>query len=141
MKKILLALAILGSVSYSVEAQKKSKFDINYKVCLMDGKYRTCNPEAPAAKTKKVVLSNEEQTVASLRKMDTYVHMGFRPSSTLSNRQNPRILLSYDDPQAPYLGKESRTNDGVQKNKERNLNYLDNSVDLPPNDGGLSDRR
>jgi hypothetical protein len=141
MKKILLALALIGLVRYAADAQKKSIYDKNYKVCLANGKYRTCNSEAPAAKTKRVVISDESEKVASLRRMDTYVHMGYRPSNTTSNKRNPRILLSYDDPQAPYLGEESRTNDGVQKNIQRNINYLDNSVDLPPNDGGLSDRR
>jgi hypothetical protein len=139
MKKILLALAIIGSLSYSAEAQKKSKFDINYKVCLANGKYRTCNSEAPAAKTKRVVLSDEEQTVASLRKMDTYVHMGYK-STALSNKKNPRFVVIYDDARAPYLGKESMTNDGVQNTRERNINYLNTTTELPPNDGGLSER-
>ena len=137
MKKILLALAVLGLINTGANAQK-SKFDKNYKVCMADGKYRTCNPEAPAATTKHVVTTNEPQKVASLRKLDTYVHMGYIPSNTTSRMKNPRILVSYDDPQAPYLGQESRVNDGVQKNIDRNINYLDYSTDLPPNDGSGS---
>jgi hypothetical protein len=79
--------------------------------------------------------------------MDTSVYLGYSSNPIPgfsgmipSNRRNPRIRVTIDDPTAAYQGKESMINDGVQLNKERNINYLDTSVELPPSDGGLSNR-
>lgn len=52
-----------------------------------------------------------------------------------SNKRNRRIVVTFDEPTAPYDGEESRANDGVETNKQRNLNYQDNSMRLPPSDG------
>lgn len=143
MKKILLVMALISFGYIHAEAQsKKSTYAKNYPICLSGNKYKVC-PAANSKAGRSVKVNNPS---ASLRMMDTTVHMGYstaRPFSSmsvLSNRRNPRIRVTIDDPQAPYEGKESMINDGVQKNKQRNINYLDNSVELPPNDGGVSDR-
>ena len=47
-----------------------------------------------------------------------------------------RIRVTYDEPGAAYEGKESMINDGVRKNKQRNINTNNGAYDLPPNDGG-----
>lgn len=140
MKKILLALAIISFGYINAGAQtKKSVYDKNYPVCLTGTKYKVCpSPKTAAKQGRSVEVNNHE---ASLRMMDTTVHMGYSSNTPLfSNRRNPRIRIAIDDPNAPYKGKENMTNDGQQKNKIRNINYLDNTADLPPNDGGLSDK-
>jgi hypothetical protein len=135
MKKILLALGIIGILPFSAEAQKKSVYDKNYPVCIADNKYVLCNDAAKATEEvgRDVKVTSPDK---SLRMFDSYVHMGYRTTPSASNRRNPRILVSYEDPNGAYEGKETRINDGVQKNKARNLNYLDGSVQLPPVDGG-----
>jgi hypothetical protein len=55
-------------------------------------------------------------------------------------RYHSRIRVTYDDMNDPYQGKPSMQNDGVQKNIQRNINYLDAANPLPPNDGGNSSR-
>jgi hypothetical protein len=137
MKKILLALAVIGFGTFTAEAQsKKSIYDKNYPVCVVDGKYQVCpvsNKAESAGRSAEITGPD-----ASFRMLDTSVYLGYsRPGS--SAMRNPRIRVTIDDPQAPYEGKESMVNDGVQKNKQRNLNHNTN-VELPPNDGGLSER-
>ena len=46
----------------------------------------------------------------------------------------------YDLPGDDYLGEEVKSHDGVAKNIERNINYLDFSSSKVPNDGGDFDR-
>jgi hypothetical protein len=136
MKQILLALAIISLGYTNADAKgKKSTYAKNYPICLSGSTYKVC----PAPKTSEVgrdVTVNDPTT--SLRMMDTYVHMGYGRTG-FSDRHNPRIRVTIDDPHAPYEGKESMVNDGVQKNKQRNLN-ANTGVELPPNDGGLSDK-
>jgi hypothetical protein len=137
MKKILLALAVIGFGTFTAEAQsKKSIYDKNYPVCMVDGKYQVCpvsNKAETAGRTAEITGPD-----ASFRMLDTSVYLGYsRPGSSATG--NPRIRVTIDDPQAPYEGKESMTNDGVQKNKRRNLHH-NTGVELPPNDGGLSER-
>jgi hypothetical protein len=136
MKKLLIALAVIGTIHISANAQSKSPFDVNYKVCRVDSKYKTCDANDPAVVTTTSKATTEQKKVEqSLRRMDTYVHLGYRPSNVVSNKRNPRIVVMYDDPNGAYEGKSTQINDGVQKNKVRNVNYLDTSVDLPSNDG------
>ncbi|MBA3829625.1 MAG: hypothetical protein H0X33_11860 [Taibaiella sp.] len=45
------------------------------------------------------------------------------------------IKVSGDDANAPYEGKNSKANDGVKKNKQRNINYQNTSERLPASDG------
>ena len=141
MKKILLALTILSTISFTQADAQKSKFDKNYPVCRKGNGYGVCcQNQSPVSNMPTVTRSSDETLVSqSLRRQDTYVHMGYS-RRLYSNRHNPRILVSVDDPAAPYKGEDSRVNDGVHANIERNINYLDNTIILPPNDGGISDR-
>lgn len=137
MKKLLFALVLVGLASTGANAQSKSKFDQNYKVCVKGSTYKVCDENEAAMQTnaqgRDVVLNAPDP---SLSLLNTNTHLGYRTTTTASNRRNPRIVVAYDDPNAAYEGKESRINDGVKKNKTRNINYLDSSVDLPPVDGG-----
>ena len=133
MKKVLMALTVLGTMHFSAEAQTNSKYNQNYKMCNNAHGYYVCGEEAPKVAGTKVTKEGPD---ASLRMMDTYVHLGYSRSEGQSNKRNPRIRVSYDDPTAPYKGQESMINDGVKKNINRNINYLDNSVQLPAVDGG-----
>jgi len=135
MKQILLALLIAGALPLGANAQTNSKFAQNYKVCINGDKYAVCNEEEKTSEKvgRDVKVTNDDRR---LRMFDTYVHMGYSPATAYSNKNNPRIKVSYEDPNGAYEGKETSINDGVQKNIERNINYLDGSVQLPPNDGG-----
>jgi hypothetical protein len=134
MKKILLALTILGILPFGADAQK-SVYDKNYKVCINDNKYALCDGQAKANEEvgRDVKITSPAR---SLRMFDSYVHMGYRTASANSNKRNSRIIVSYEDPNGAYEGKETLINDGVEKNKARNINYLDGSMQLPPVDGG-----
>lgn len=139
MKKILFALVLLG-IGASAEAQTtRSMYNKNYPICLVDGSYKVCPGHNASELGRSEIVKSPE---ASLRMMDTSVFLGYSntPFMIPSNRRNPRIRVTIDDPNAAYEGKESMINDGVQKNKARNINYLDTSVELPPSDGGLTDR-
>lgn len=136
MKQILLALTVIGLMHTSANAQTKSKYDINYDVCKTNGKYHVCGTNTPQISDGyQKPTDNKTEVVSSLRRMDTYVHMGYGTPGGSSFKNNPRFRVSYDDPNGAYEGKETLTNDGVQKNINRNVNYLDNSVNLPPVDG------
>lgn len=147
MKKILFAIMVLAIGTTSADAQTKGKSAKsvnakNYPICLVGEEYKVCPVHTNAQLGRSEIVNNPE---ASLRMMDTSVYLGYTntPSYGImvpSNRRNPRIRVTIDDPNAPYQGKESMINDGVQKNKVRNINYLDSSVQLPPSDGGLSNR-
>lgn len=141
MKKILVALALTGFFHFNAEAQSgKSRYDKNYKVCMTNNSYGICNETVKnKAEGRKVEKSDPS---ASLRMMDSYVHLGYNPNSTSRGlARNSRMRVTYEDANAPYQGEESMVNDGVKENKQRNLNYLNQSVVLPANDGGVSNRR
>ena len=136
MKQILLALGIAFLSQANANAQSKESANaINYPVCMHGNGYQVCDEHS--AKEQKqgggVVTSAPDP---SLNLLNTQVNMGYRATAANSSRRNPRFRVSYDDPNGAYEGKETRINDGVQKNKVRNINYLDATVVLPPNDGG-----
>lgn len=54
-----------------------------------------------------------------------------------SNKNNPNIQVSYDQPGDIYKGENVKAHDGVKKNIKRNINYLDWRGKVP-NDGGLA---
>lgn len=135
MKQILLALTIIGTMHFSANAQVDSKFAQNYKVCMVGDKYKTCAPDDDA-----IQPSNKEakKTEAALRRLDSYVRV--RSTTTATSKKNPRFSAAYETPEeVAYLGMNSPINDGVTKNKVRNINY-NNGVEVPPNDGGVSDK-
>lgn len=136
MKVALMALILIGTIQGSATAQstKKSKYDVNYKVCKVGDKYKTCDENTPAFAPAKDEAKAIKQQTKELRKLDEHV---YAISSPASAKKNPRFIATYDgdDPQSAYNGKESMINDGVEKNKARNVNYLDMSVNLPPSDG------
>jgi len=132
MKNLLLALALTGLTYTSAEAQNSanSKFAKNYSVCMVGDKYQVC--DASSAMNQNVGRTTETATTFGMQ--NTYVHMGYGTSGNA--RYRGRIRVTYDEPGAPYKGKESMVNDGVRKNKMRNLNTNNGAYDLPPNDGG-----
>jgi hypothetical protein len=150
MKNLILALTV-ASLPVMAHAQRSytnhiSVYDQNYKVCRIDGTYTTCDPNTPTIVTSKKVKNNNAKVEARLRKLDQHVYVEPKPEPTtpttvVKSRKNPRFGASYDDPNAAYQGKESKINDGVQKNLSRNLNYINNGANLPPNDGGNSDKK
>ncbi len=136
MKKILLALLIAGILPLGANAQHKAKsrFDKNYKVCIKGDKYAVCDEVDKMNEQvgRDVKVTSDDR---ALHMFDTHVHMGYARSYGASNKNNPRIRVSYEDPNGAYKGKETMINDSVKKNINRNINYLDESVQLPPNDG------
>ena len=138
MKNALLALAMVGLTFTSANAQSSanSKFAKNFSICLIGSNYQPCDPVV----TKSDIgwTTTEETTEASLAVRSTEVHMG---QSTRGNaRFKSGIRVTYDDPNAPYLGEESMVNDGVKKNMHRNINTNNAAYDLPPNTGRIGVR-
>lgn len=127
-----MALALAGLTYTSADAQNSanSKFAKNYRICQVGDKYQVCDQNTPVATD----LGRTTETSTTYGMITTNVHMGY--ATTGNARYRGRIRVTYDDPHAPYEGKESMANDGVQKNKQRNLNTNNGAYDLPPNDGG-----
>jgi hypothetical protein len=134
MKKIFLVFAVLALAGTSASAQNSahSKFAKNYRVCLIGNTYQVCDANAPKATD----LGRTTETGESFGMSSTEVHMGYSSNA----RYRSRIRVTYDNMNNPYEGKPSMANDGVQKNIQRNINYLDAANPLPPNDGGNTSR-
>lgn len=137
MKQTIIALAVLTFICSNAKAQS-SAYDINYKVCKVNDKYKACGEDDPAiTNTKPKAESNVAAVSSSLRRLDTYVKPESTPRQVYTSvKGNPRFTVTYDDINGAYEGKDTKANGTVSANIERNINYLDNSVNLPPNDGG-----
>ena len=51
------------------------------------------------------------------------------------DNENPSIKIQYDKPGEAYDGKEVMYNDGISANIDRNINYLNESANIPPING------
>lgn len=145
MKNLILALAV-ATLPVVAHAQKsysngESAYDQNYKVCRIDGTYTVCSENTPTIVNTKKAAAKNDKTITQLHKLDRYVYVNPEPKVVTSSKHNSHFSASYDDPNAAYQGKESAINDGVDKNISRNINYINNNSNLPPNDGGNSDKR
>lgn len=133
MKQILFAILGLLYFMPNAQAQSNSQYAKNYKVCKLDGKYATCDANTfnRMQRAEKVAATRSTQTKneAPVASYSQFVYV------STSNKENDNIKVLYDDEEAAYEGKNSPINDGVKKNVNRNINYLDESVDLPPVDG------
>jgi len=153
MKHSILMLAVFGMTYFSANAQngeaKKSEYDINYKVCRINGKYTTCSDNTPTiVKTPAYIRKMESQqersnakTLDGLRRYDSYTRvLPLQPVVVTAPKPITKINERFEGTSAAYHGNPTPENDGQKKNKERNINYLNSSVDLPPSDGGLASR-
>lgn len=154
MKHSFLMLAVIGMIHYSANAQnreaKKSEFDINYKVCRIDNRYyTTCSDNTPTVvytkaykKYLKHIENKNQKTIDGLRRYDSYVVMHPLPAvDVVSKKYITPLVPSYAGVEAARRHLPMLENDGYAKINERNLNYLNTSVELPANDGGLADRK
>lgn len=154
MKQSLLMLVVIGMMHFGANAQDKeapkSKFDINYKVCRIDNKkYTTCNEATPTviytpAYQKKVDKQEQEyqKTIDGLRKYDVYINVKtLPPVEVLAKRYLSEAAPAFSGTEAAKRHLPMLENDGYAKINYRNLNYLNNAVDVPSNDGGLSNRK
>ncbi len=135
MKRILLALAVIGLTFTGASAQSSanSKFAKNYPVCLIDGKYQICN-----SGVKQDIGRTTEVSAETFVEMETTtVHMGQR-TNTGNTINRGRIRVTYDNMNDPYNGNPAMQYDGPADNKQRNIRYLNTSHPIPPNDGGVS---
>ena len=140
MKKVMMALIVLGSIHYSANAQSNSKWAKNYKVCNVGNTYQICDKADPVtvAPSRATTISTTPMAVPAepIRMGNTYGFAGY--TRTPKNK----IKATYEgrsgeiiDARAPYHGDPSRQYDGPEKNEYRNLNYQDNTMTLPPSDG------
>jgi hypothetical protein len=65
---------------------------------------------------------------------------GVQAIGVVSAKENPRFTASYDMPGDVYEGEDVLSHDGIDKVKQRNLNYLEFGPTKVPNDGGLATR-
>ena len=54
-----------------------SKYDINYKVCLVNDKYKVCNPDEPLIQPAPKAHVVDAPAIASLSMMETNAHAGY----------------------------------------------------------------
>lgn len=130
MKRFFILSLFLTGWVYKSEAQtKKSDAVQNFRICFVNGQYVACDADAPL--TSAGTVQAEPKELPSTPP----VHIG------KGTARKSRMQVAFDDPNAPYQGVDSQVNDGVDRNKERNVNYMNNSAPIPPNDGGLSNRK
>ncbi len=141
MKQILLALTVLGTTYISANAQTESKYAVNSKVCRVDDRYKVCDEDDAAVQITKP--NKNTKTEAQLRRLDSYVRV--KPTQSVRGQKNAMFTAQYEVPgpskpeEAAYDGQDSPINDGVEKNKARNINY-NTGVEVPPNDGNNSQK-
>lgn len=90
MKKILMALAVIGCINYSADAQTKthkSKWDINYKICKYNDGYHVCGTEP----------QSEMATTGSYSQNTVNSYEGYRRNYAL---QQDNIIVRYNDAEA-----------------------------------------
>jgi len=132
MKRFLFLSLLLTGLIYNAEAQKKSSSaNQNFRICFVGGQYVACDANAPITSAGAIYETSQAEEMPATPP----VHLG------KGIARKSRIMVAYDDPNAPYQGEESAVNDGVDKNKERNINYQNNAANVPPNDGGLSNKK
>jgi hypothetical protein len=130
MKQLFLVLIITGAIQTNLVAQ-------NYRICRINNQYRVCDIHTPLfVASAQTTADNSRAASASMRSGDTYTRM-ITTTPGLSAKRNKRILVGYDDPGGGYSGKETMINDGVEKNKNRNINSNNTSVNLPASDGSM----
>lgn len=157
MKKLFMALTMIGMIHYSADAQTKKhhRYNQNYRVCKAQGGYKICGmPVTKATATysawdnHQVQTNNNNELAMAPMSPTTSV-----PCNTMANGNSVsmntsnsyegyykrhNIVVSYDDMRNPYEGEPSRQYDGPAKNEYRNLNVNQTSMDLPPNTGSNS---
>lgn len=136
MKKTIIVLMAIGCTYLSANAQSSvnSKYAKNYRICLAEDKYVVCDQHENTTQQGRITDTEE---VFGMQ--NAYVHLGY--ASPGNARYRGKIRVSYDDKMNdPYKGESSMANDGVKKNIQRNVNYLDTANPIPSNDGGLSNR-
>jgi len=114
----------------------RSKYDVNYKVCLVNNQYKVCNPEdatVQGTRSNVVVTSESVNTSngSSVSMSQGGIYMGY------TSKKNSNIKVEDEDNVKNKLDREA---DGKEKASYRNMNYNNGSVSLPPSDGGISDR-
>ena len=134
MKKIFMALTMVGLIHLSAEAQDKdshSPFAENYKICKYSNGYAVCGDQSSQA------------TSAYTMRLLTPIISNSTPCTSATTETNGNdywhhnIKVSYDNADNPYEGLPSKQNDGPQKNEERNLNTNQSDMVLPANDGTM----
>ena len=154
MKKLLMALTVIGTMSYSANAQStKSQFDKNYPVCEgKDGKGVICTKAQMEAqiRNKRVHVQDVDAKglpVADKALSETNQVVFVRCQSAVDESPNTyvapnrhHILVNYDNMDNPYKGLPSQQYDGPAKNDERNINVNQTSINLPPNSGYTANR-
>ena len=124
-----------GCGSALAQSSANSKWAKNYPVCLVGNQYQICN----SGEKQDIGRTTEVSQDGYLSIETTTVHLG--RSTTSGNTINRgRIRVTYDKMNDPYWGRPAMSNDGVNTNKYRNLNYLNSSHPIPANDGGISNR-
>lgn len=145
MKKVLIALIVLGISGFSAEAKTKTKKaaadnNPNYRVCLDNGTYYTCGKEGDGApvsmgKTKVAKINSMDRKAWSVPCDDPSVALNVNHISSYQGYYRKHNIIVSDDMHNPYEGKVSQQNDGPAENDYRNLNYNQTSIYLPPNSG------
>ncbi|MBS1772733.1 MAG: hypothetical protein JST82_07730 [Bacteroidetes bacterium] len=136
MKLSILLLVVIGMMHFGANAQ--SQYAKNYKVCLIDNVYKPCSQKTPNVYYTKKTLQKNARSLAALRKLDSYHSVHPKRVIVVSNTNSDvNKDLTYVSTDGNTVG---HANDGLAKNMNRNLTYMNTSAYLAPSDGGISDR-
>jgi hypothetical protein len=155
MKKMILALALLGTVSYTATAQSNSKYAKNYKVCRADdGAYVVCSDDkgedlsygtriSSYAATRPAAVPATPAPVPCVNIMQPAL-VPYRAERVMRYAKPQNIKVQYEgvdgttveEPKAPAHGQPSVQYDGPDMNAKRNLNYGSGQY-VPPNNGTI----
>lgn len=126
-KMIMLASAAFAFTQADVNAQTSNKKECATKTVIV----------TQSGKEDSKLMATYELPENKSGKKEAPCEITYVRYQTSSYKNNPRLKADYDMPGDVYEGEEVLSNDGVAKNMERNINYLDFSNPRVPNDGGV----
>jgi hypothetical protein len=155
MKKMILALVLLGAVNYTATAQSNGKYAKNYKVCRADdGAYVVCSSEkgeelatgtriSSYAATRPVAVPATPVAVPCVNIMQP-APVPYTAERVMRYDKPQKVRVQYEDPygnmveepKAPAHGQPSVQYDGPDVNARRNLNYGSGQY-VPPSTGDI----
>jgi|GEM_PF-3855067 len=134
MKKILIALIVIGVTSFSADAKTKKNSNCsknpNYRVCLSNGTYQVCGKEG----SKAVNMNRDTQTWEVSMSQPT-ADMDVNTVNSYEGFYRKHNILVSDEMDKPYKGEASRQWDGPAKNEYRNMNYNNTTEYIAPSSG------
>jgi hypothetical protein len=149
MKKLIMALVLIGGASWQAAAQSDSKYAQNYKVCRdAAGSYVVCDQvDADMSSESRVSSFAATRKTSTTSVEHPCINITDVPAGsdlTMKYRKTSRVRARFEgpegelitEPKAPAYGNPSPQYDGPDVNAKRNLNY-GSGQPLPPSTGEI----